>query len=130
MRVETRHVNISLLLPSHTGVQTQFSKPFTHIASASPFQDLLGVILSDVFLKCLPANNLARMRRKQAPLNVSHVCRHWPVAIRLALNTLFVGTNPLSGMHSQYSGSFSRGVEAQNYTLKLTAQKTTTNSGS
>lgn len=47
------------------------------MAFTSTAQSLVVELLSDIFLECLPMDGLARIRLKEVPLTVSHVCRHW-----------------------------------------------------
>lgn len=47
------------------------------MAFTSTAQSLVVELLSDIFLECLPVDGLARIRMKEVPLTVSHVCRHW-----------------------------------------------------
>ncbi|KAH8119427.1 hypothetical protein DFH11DRAFT_1564950 [Phellopilus nigrolimitatus] len=53
-------------------------------------QNFVVEMLSAIFLFTLPVDGLAQIRRTEAPLSVSHVCRHWR-NVALSMRNLWAG---------------------------------------
>lgn len=73
------------------------------MTSTPPFQNLIGDVLSGIFVDCLPKDDFAQLRRREVPLNVSHVCRHWR---HVSLSTLRLWAS------LSYRGSYERACPA------------------